>query len=119
MPKEYIDKEAAIKAFKIAADEYDKRVYDIAVCAGLNTAIRVIKSLPAVDVRENVRATWENVEITQIDVYLGNLPTAITSMFCPVCKRYHNEVYFYGNPIEMARFCGFCGAQMTGWAEDG
>lgn len=55
---EYIEKEAAIHALKTAAEEYDKRVYDIAVCAGLNTAIRVIKALPDANVRENVKGKW-------------------------------------------------------------
>ena len=36
----------------------------------------------------------------------------IASMRCSVCERYHNEVYHYGNPTEMARFCPVCGAKM-------
>lgn len=115
---EYIDKEAIRKIIHehhyLLSDSYNSRDWGM-FTIGIDQAI---DDVPAADVRENVKATWENVEITQTDVHLGNLPTAITSMFCPVCKRYHNEVYFYGNPIEMARFCGFCGAQMGG-AEDG
>ncbi len=53
---------------------------------------------------------WEEVEVT--DYPESNLMVA--SMFCPKCKRYHNEVYHYGNPTEMARYCGFCGVMMDG-----
>ena len=103
MAKEYIEKEAAIKAFKIAADEYDKRVYDIAVCAGLNTAIRVIKSLPAADVRENVKSAWVR------------------------CDKHIVKCHKCGNFLDMrgvnagrgdANFCPNCGAQMGGAEDD-
>ena len=55
---------------------------------------------------------WEDVEVRFEDELKENPVTAVASMFCPNCKRWHNEVYFYGNPVEMARYCGFCGAMM-------
>jgi hypothetical protein len=103
---EYIDKEAIAKAFN---NDSQSKYYQFEVISRL-------RSIPTADVRENVKAEWENVEVTEItDI---NIPSAVASMLCPVCKRYHNEVYFYGRPTEMARFCGFCGAQMGGAEDD-
>ena len=50
---------------------------------------------------------WEDVSVHD---NIRNI--MIASMRCNVCKRYHNEVYHYGNPTEMARFCPVCGAKM-------
>lgn len=94
---EYIEKEAALE---IAAEQSTNWLYD------------AINSIPAASVRENVKSKWEDVEITMITE--DNAPSEIMSMFCPVCRRYHNEVYHYGNPIENANFCPRCGADMTG-----
>lgn len=65
---------------------------------------------PAADVVEVMHGRWEHVDVR--DYPNSNLMVA--SMWCPVCKRYHNEVYYYGNPTEMAHYCGFCGAKMDG-----
>lgn len=73
-------------------------------------AIKMVEDSPAANVRENVKSKWEDVEITMITE--DNAPSEIVSMFCPNCKRYHNEVYHYGNPIENANFCPRCGATM-------
>lgn len=50
---------------------------------------------------------WEDVSVHD---NIRNI--MIASMRCNVCKRYHNEVYHYGDPTEMARFCPVCGAKM-------
>ena len=69
-------------------------------------------SIPAADVREVARGKWEEVEVTDVSAKT-NLPlTAIASMRCSVCNRYHNEVYYYGDPTEIAHYCPNCGASM-------
>jgi len=68
----------------------------------------VIESIPAADVRPVVRAKWEDVHIDRPEI----ADLEVTSMFCPNCNRWHNEVYHYGNPIEFANYCCFCGADM-------
>lgn len=71
--------------------------------------LRVVQS-------ERKTGKWEQVEVS----YLADMDAeikesmAIASMFCPKCKRYHNEVYMYGNPTYGVNFCPNCGAKMEG-----
>lgn len=59
---------------------------------------------------------WEQVEVN----YFADMDEeiqesmAIASMFCPRCKRYHNEVYLYGDATYGVNFCPNCGADMRG-----
>lgn len=103
---EHIDREAAVKAAQDGADEWDggyNRNRDAYIeCA--------IDKVPAADVVEVVRGKWEDVHIDRPEI----ADIEVASMFCPNCNRWHNEVYHYGNPIEMAHYCGFCGAKMDG-----
>lgn len=71
-------------------------------------AASAIDKLPAADVRPVVKASWEQVSVTYDTMEVE----AVATMFCPKCKRYHNEVFFYGNPRENANFCPNCGADM-------
>ena len=59
---------------------------------------------------------WEQIEISYFADMDDETKTgmAIASMFCPRCKRYHNEVYLYGNPTFGVNFCPNCGADMRG-----
>ena len=66
----------------------------------------------AADVRPVVRSKWERIEVLYVTENPNNMPEAIVSMFCPECKRYHNEVFFYGNHVENVNFCCYCGADM-------
>ena len=59
-------------------------------------------------VRPVAKAKWEDVHIDRPEI----ADLEVASMFCPNCNRWHNEVYHYGNPIEFANFCSFCGADM-------
>ena len=77
-------------------------------------ARKIIETFPAADVRPVVRAVWEQVEVRYEDELIDNPVQAVASMFCPNCKRYHNEVYFYGMPTEQVNFCPNCGADMRG-----
>ena len=78
-----------------------------------------IRKIPAADVRENVRGQWQNVVVrTQSDDVM-NAIDAVASMQCPKCERWHNEVYLYGSPTEMANYCPNCGARMDGGTKDG
>ena len=96
---EYIEREAAIDALKDAyGDSYRAEDY--------------IRAIPAADVKPVVRSRWEKVEVTYTEDCEEAMPVAVASMYCLACNRYHNEVYFYGDPIENIRFCPNCGADM-------
>ena len=71
-----------------------------------------VTRLLSLDVRPVVRGKWEDVEVTYV-AYKTTLPfERISSMRCNQCNRYHTEIYYYGNPTEMAHFCHNCGADM-------
>lgn len=80
---------------------------------GYGDVIDGAEDFPAADVREVVKAKWEDVHIDRLEI----ADLEVASMFCPNCNRWHNEVYHYGNPIEFANYCPFCGADMK--AEEG
>lgn len=94
MTGDYISREAAIKA----VSEND--------CEGYATW--AVKAIPTVEVRPVARGKWEDVHINRPEIE----DLEVASMFCPHCNRWHNEVYQYGNPTEMAHFCPNCGAWM-------
>ena len=72
-----------------------------------------VTRLLSLDVRPVVRGAWEDVNVRDYSTNInGGLPLNVASMCCSVCKRWHNEVYHYGNPTEMAHFCPNCGADM-------
>lgn len=54
-------------------------------------------------------ARWEDVEVTQAE---DCQVEAVVSMRCSNCHRYHNEVYFYGNPLDGVNYCPRCGEKM-------
>lgn len=66
---------------------------------------------------ERKRGKWEDVEVTDISERTDLPLSSISSMRCSACNRYHNEVYHYGIPTEMAHFCPNCGAQMESEGE--
>lgn len=69
---------------------------------------KAIHALQTTSPDEHRRAgKWEDVSVHD---NIKNI--MIAAMRCNVCKRYHNEVYHFGNPTEMARFCPNCGAKM-------
>ena len=74
----------------------------------INGFISAVKNCPAADVRPVVKAKWEDVHIDRPEI----ADIEVATMFCPHCNRWHNEVYHYGNPIEFANYCSFCGASM-------
>ena len=65
-----------------------------------------IRLIPAANVRPVIYGHW--LEVTVEDT--GNM--LVASMRCDQCNKFHNEVYHYGDPTEMAHFCPFCGADM-------
>lgn len=71
-----------------------------------------VGDIPSADVKPVVRGKWEEIEIH----YCGRY--TIVSMRCSECKRYHNEVYIYGNPVENVHFCPNCGADMRARANE-
>ena len=113
---EYIEREAAIEAvtvwYKKACRPENMSSYNMGERAAYTTTISEITELPAVDVRPAVRGKWEDVEVT----YVADKTTLpferISSMRCNQCNRYHTEIYYYGNPTEMAHYCPNCGADM-------
>lgn len=62
------------------------------------------------DNRELVKARWTEVQVD----FATDKDMQIASMCCGNCHRWHNTVYHYGNPIEFANYCSFCGADMRG-----
>ena len=72
------------------------------------TQHEALRNIPAADAREVVKAKWEDVHIDRPEI----ADLEVASMFCPNCHRWHNEVHHYGNPIEFANYCQFCGADM-------
>ena len=71
-----------------------------------------LDNAPTVDAEPVRHGAWERMEVIYPEENKNAVPGAIASMFCPVCKRWHNEVYFYGNPIERVNYCNHCGAKM-------
>lgn len=100
--KEYIEREALLAA------------YDAEHVGPPGRARELIANSSTADVRPVVHGKWEHVNITYLDDMdeEAREALAIASMFCPNCKRYHNEVYIYGNPTENVNFCPKCGADM-------
>lgn len=104
----YIDKYKALNLdFKINVSLFESRrkTAERAVQAYADA----ISAIPEEAVRADINGKWEEVSVDE----MFGIP--IASMRCNQCDRYHNEVYHYGRPTEMAHFCPFCGARM----EDG
>lgn len=103
---QYIEREKLLELY--VDGKYDTTCYHVPV----PVIIQNIKDIPAADVRPVVRGKWEDVEVT----YVADKTTLpferISSMRCNQCNRYHTEIYYYGNPTEMANFCPNCGADM-------
>ena len=104
---EYIERGETIGAIVKVATRFCR---DVELVANI---IHAVETIPAANVRPAVKAKWEQVEVTYDTMNVE----AVASMFCPKCKRYHNEVFFYGNPRENANYCPNCGASMV--SEDG
>ena len=102
---DYISREAAIESFR-------KNLDGGYVLTDDAQTTHILQSLPAADVRPVLRGNWEDVEVQ----YIADKTTLpferISSMRCNRCNRYHTEIFYYGNPTEMAHFCPNCGADM-------
>jgi len=85
----------------------------VAIADGLTKARILLLMMPTVDAEPVRHGEWERVEVIYPEENKNAVPGAIASMFCPVCKRWHSEVYFYGNPIERVNYCNHCGARMS------
>lgn len=68
------------------------------------------------DLPKPARSKWINVEVSYVGDMKHNGVENVASMQCQNCKRYHNEVYFFGQAIEHVNYCPNCGAMM---AEEG
>lgn len=92
--KEYIEREAAIGRL----DELERTARHNSVLWSdhVEECREALRDVPAVDVRPVVRSSWEQVEVNRFEDMDEDMQEAlaIASMFCPNCKRYHNEVYF-------------------------
>ena len=89
--------------------------FEIIMCNGdykeaLKMLLEKIEKAPAADVVERRTGKWEEVEVDYISD-MDKPPEAIASMFCPVCKRYANTIYFYGDPKENMNYCPYCGSK--------
>ena len=108
---EYIDRKEALN-FPFANGIYDHDHANEHFISGCKSYREWLSQIPAADVVERKTGKWEEVEIKWLDDDPDLKIEAVASMRCPICERYHNEVYYYGDPRQMARFCGFCGAKM-------
>lgn len=99
MSKEYIEKALLMRRIenesRLWGDEYE-----------VSQVLGDIEDFPPADVKPVIKGDWEEVEVRQY----GEI--CVASMRCSECKKYHNEVYFYGNPTEDRYFCPNCGADM-------
>lgn len=106
---DYIDREAILALI----DDWELQLEDDEIYFEYIDPKKV-RVLPAADVRPVVKAHWEDVDVSFIDSKNTVGLHAIASMFCPVCERYHNEVYWYGEPTDGVNYCPNCGADMRG-----
>lgn len=98
----YIDgKTAQIESLKDLEHSWQKG-YD----CGHNDGFKAGVDSAITEKREMVTSRWEEIHIDFAE------DLQIASMLCRNCHRWHNEVYHYGNPIEFANYCCFCGADM-------
>ena len=103
----YIDKDKALNLdFRINVSLFESRrkTAERAVQAYADA----ISAIPEEAVRADINGKWVDVTVAQW------ADLSVASMCCNQCERYHNEVYHYGRPTEMAHFCPFCGARMGG-----
>lgn len=110
-----ISRQAAIDAVCTHGTELERRgITVLAVVNHKQVTVDLLEQLPSAE-PEQKHGRWEQVEVS----YLADADAeikesmAIASMFCPVCKRYHNEVYLYGNPTYGVNYCPNCGCAMT------
>ena len=79
--------------------------HDIAVCAGISEAMRIIKRAPTVDAAPVVHARWiEHVTYHQYEDDCDE----VHSVECPVCG-YKTWEYDYD---DAPKYCAGCGARM-------
>lgn len=112
---DYIKREDAINEICRRGCEIERSgTLVVSMCEAKQFAVNVLEEISTADVHENVRGEWEEVKVLyKADDYFPTIDT-IASMRCPNCKRYHHEIYYYGNPTEMALYCSYCGADMRG-----
>ena len=116
MMAEYISKDKFIHfLFKeIAYLEETQTDIEIPISATLQSVVNEIKKFTSEDVQPVKHGKWDAVEVEDVSTK-SNLPiTTIASMWCNQCNRFHNEIYYYGNPTEYANYCPHCGARMDG-----
>lgn len=108
-----IDADALIDIFEDRLEKIRNRYGDYSgeagVCAG---ALHLIRIQPTIE-PERKKGEWEQVEVNYLDDMDADIKEsmAIASMYCPICKRYHNEVYLYGVPTYGVNYCPNCGAK--------
>lgn len=97
--------------------EYIEREAVLNILASKNApwdGYQKVSELPAADVQPVKHGKWDVVEVEDVSTK-SNLPiTTIASMWCNQCNRFHNEIYYYGDPTEYANYCPHCGAMMDG-----
>ena len=125
---EYIDREVAIKL--VAEDRVEitpmhlaignavggytiEQVFD-SINQACDRHIEFIKSVPSADIRPVKHGKWDVVEVEDVSTKSSLPITTIASMWCSQCNRFHNEIYYYGDPTEYANYCPHCGAKMDG-----
>ena len=106
---EYIDRDAAILEIK-----KEWASLPISEPTGFGILMRVLMTQQPADVRPVVHGEWADIDVQEVSAYTSLPISTITSMRCNKCLKYHNEVYFYGNPAESVNFCPNCGADMKG-----
>lgn len=108
---EYIDRDKVLDAILQLPPKMDEKGYG---WLGRMGVWQMLSDFPSADVQPMKHGRWDVVEVEDVSTK-SNLPiTTIASMWCNRCNRFHNEIYYYGNPTEYANFCPNCGARMDG-----
>ena len=108
-----IDRQVAIDALGEEPMVWTDSDYEIAQRNQWNLDKLAIETVPTAEPK---KGKWEQIEINYFADMENEIKEsmAIASMYCPVCKRYHNEVYLYGDATHGANYCPWCGADMRG-----
>lgn len=102
---DYIERSDAVHALRLIRNGVTQFLNNIESTADALNSLAM-----TADVRKNVHAHWEEVDVEYGDD-IDDIPNLVT-MRCGKCKLYHTTLFLYGRPSELMKFCPNCGAVM-------